>query len=163
MYDKTPLYIPARFCIVVHTPVIPIFLQDGHDPPWCFFATWTDPDPLKMSLTCMWLWFLARYIVHVVKLGNKVFYANCVCVFIDIDQLKGKLMQNLVKNKIEWAKFWAIPWACQRVWIQIKNEIWLVQILLWAVCKGYQYMRLACKEAFVVRTCWKKLFVSRHM
>ena len=44
------------------------------------------------------LWFLERYNVHVVKLGHKVFYANYVCVFMDIDQLKGKPMQNLVKN-----------------------------------------------------------------
>ena len=38
-----------------------------------------------------------RYNVHVIQLGHKVFYANYVCVFIDIDQLKGKPMQNLVK------------------------------------------------------------------
>ena len=60
------------------------------------FAMWTDPDPLKMSL-CVTM-VLERYNVHVVQLGNKVFYANYVCVFIDIDQLKGKHIQLLVKN-----------------------------------------------------------------
>ena len=41
---------------------------------------------------------LERYNVHVFKLGHNVFYAKHVCVFIDLDQLKGKPMQNLVKN-----------------------------------------------------------------
>ena len=60
-----------------------MFLQHGQ----------TDLDPLCIH----WLlWFLERYNVHVVKLGHKVFYANYVCVFIDIDQLKGKPMHNLV-------------------------------------------------------------------
>ena len=51
-------------------------------------------DVIDMYVTMV----LEIYNVHVVKMGNKVFYANYVCVFIDIDQLKGKPMQNLVKN-----------------------------------------------------------------
>ena len=47
------------------------------------------------DVTDMYVTMVFRKInVHVVKLGHKVFYANYVCVFIDIDQLKG--MQNLV-------------------------------------------------------------------
>ena len=40
---------------------------------------------------------LERYNVHAVQLVHKVFYANSVCVFLDIDHLKGKPMQHLVK------------------------------------------------------------------
>ena len=76
-----------------------MFLQDGHNPPWCFCNM--DISRPSQDVTdmhrCMWHWFLERYNVHVVNLGNKVFYANYVFVFIDIDKLKGKLMQNLVK------------------------------------------------------------------
>ena len=60
------------------------------------FFNVTDPDPHKMSLFVTMV--LERYNVHVVQLGHNVFYANYVCVFIDIDQLKGKPMQHLVKN-----------------------------------------------------------------
>ena len=62
-----------------------MFLQHGQ----------TDLGPLCVHVL---LWFLERYNVHVVKLGHKVFYANYVCVFMDIDQLKGKPMKKLVKN-----------------------------------------------------------------
>ena len=41
--------------------------------------------------------FLGRYNVHVIEMGHKFLYAKYVCVFIDIEQLKGKPMQNLVK------------------------------------------------------------------
>ena len=49
-----------------------------------------------MSLTCTRLWFLGRYNVHIVQLWHMVFFAKLVGVFIDIDRLKGKLMQNLI-------------------------------------------------------------------
>ena len=51
-------------------------------------------DVIDMYVTTV----LEIYNVHSVKMGNKVFNANYVGVFIDIDQLKGKPMQNLVKN-----------------------------------------------------------------
>ena len=43
---------------------------------------------------------------------------------------------------------------------QIKIDIWLVLTLVQAVCKGYQYMTLACKETFTVSTSWKDFFLS---
>ena len=36
--------------------------------------------------------------------GHKVFYANDVCVFIDIDQLKGKPMQKCSQKYTMWFK-----------------------------------------------------------
>ena len=73
-----------------YNPGTPMFLQDGHNPHimlcfffFVFFQMWTDPDPLTVSLTCIGLWFLERYKVHIVKLCHKVFYARHVCVFKD--------------------------------------------------------------------------------
>ena len=67
-----------------------------------FFATRTDkPRPSMYTLVTM---VFRRIQCTCRKLGHKVLYNNYACVFIDIDQLKGKPMQNLVKIYTMWFK-----------------------------------------------------------